>query len=682
MSNILYELNPYEKYCYNICTHGDFLVLVTTIIESQSENLLTEELVKKACVYLQNRHPTLRSYVERQHDKVYIKLLEDNYENKINLKWLDLTNKTVTRDELTRIAEQENSELFDLSSQKDLLWRLQIVSFKENEKLKYMVNLTMGFFATDGFNMCALNIELINVLNSLLTGQQCKEMFEKFDKTEDLYELSEKSHLVKENNFKVIEQRRTSPLPKLLLSEKLKTNNEKGFKLDFLKLDEETTKNILKISKQNAVKMTGFFYMVSLYALRDLYGKYEIEFPSDVLIGLAASLRIRYNPVLDFSPCRTHICNFETLLEDCEFKNFWHDARMLNELIRKETDLENGVLFTVTHDYEGLNEFNEYFLSDKSKEDILNYGSHHSTLDFAYSNLGPYVNDNVSVVQGPLCIKEIYCSDSLQTEPAISISIIHHVIFWRGEIMFQFGANKSKIDSDKMNEYIENFKKRVEQLSMLNMTNTINSDSILWESQYLVSQNGIFIFNMQNDGNFVLYNFTSALWSSGSFNPGKEPYFMKIQADGNLVIFDKNRIAFWATNYTVKGHPPYRLILQNTGKAVIYDYNQTKNLFKILKDVYILDPVMPSFLKNNESQLSPVEANKSRLVTKCRWVVEVTNSFLKRSFRDNKSISKTELNHALVDYKIIAALINKYFKFLFPDIDNIELARKMKSKIS
>ena len=27
------------------------------------------------------------------------------------------------------------------------------------------------------------------------------------------------------------------------------------------------------------------------------------------------------------------------------------------------------------------------------------------------------------------------------------------------------------------------------------------------------------------------------------------------------------------------------------------------------------------------------EANKSRLVTKCRWVVEVCNTFLKKSFK-------------------------------------------------
>ncbi|CAF0791191.1 unnamed protein product [Brachionus calyciflorus] len=64
------------------------------------------------------------------------------------------------------------------------------------------------------------------------------------------------------------------------------------------------------------------------------------------------------------------------------------------------------------------------------------------------------------------------------------------------------------------------------------------------------------------------------------------------------------------------------------------------------------------------------------------WVVEVKNSFLKRSFRAIESISNAELNHTLVDYKIAAALINKYFKFVFSYNENIEIARKMKLKIS
>ncbi len=42
---------------------------------------------------------------------------------------------------------------------------------------------------------------------------------------------------------------------------------------------------------------------------------------------------------------------------------------------------------------------------------------------------------------------------------------------------------------------------------------------------------------------------------------------------------------------------------------------------------------MPALLSENEDQLSTQEANDTRVfVTKLRWVVEVTNSFLKNSF--------------------------------------------------
>ena len=45
---------------------------------------------------------------------------------------------------------------------------------------------------------------------------------------------------------------------------------------------------------------------------------------------------------------------------------------------------------------------------------------------------------------------------------------------------------------------------------------------------------------------------------------------------------------------------------------------------------YKLNTKMPSLIKNGENQLTTEEANKSRCVTKCRWVVEVINSFSKR----------------------------------------------------
>lgn len=42
---------------------------------------------------------------------------------------------------------------------------------------------------------------------------------------------------------------------------------------------------------------------------------------------------------------------------------------------------------------------------------------------------------------------------------------------------------------------------------------------------------------------------------------------------------------------------------------------------------------VPSSLQQGESQLSTLEANKSRIVTICRWVVEVVNGRFKRDFK-------------------------------------------------
>ena len=67
----------------------------------------------------------------------------------------------------------------------------------------------------------------------------------------------------------------------------------------------------------------------------------------------------------------------------------------------------------------------------------------------------------------------------------------------------------------------------------------------------------------------------------------------------------------------------------------------------------------PSFLQRGQSQLDDREANKSRLVTKVRWVVEVVNSRLKRwAFLGN--VVPLACLDDLEDYiLIVAALCNK-----------------------
>ncbi|XP_075990360.1 uncharacterized protein LOC142986011 [Anticarsia gemmatalis] len=68
---------------------------------------------------------------------------------------------------------------------------------------------------------------------------------------------------------------------------------------------------------------------------------------------------------------------------------------------------------------------------------------------------------------------------------------------------------------------------------------------------------------------------------------------------------------------------------------------------------------MPPTKNRNETQLSTEEANKSRLVTMCRWVVEAINGRFKRDFKLFRyRIFNRAMTTTMTDYKIAAALIN------------------------
>ena len=61
---------------------------------------------------------------------------------------------------------------------------------------------------------------------------------------------------------------------------------------------------------------------------------------------------------------------------------------------------------------------------------------------------------------------------------------------------------------------------------------------------------------------------------------------------------------------------------------------------------------MPACVEKGQKQLTTLQANQSRMITKCCWVIEVINSFLKTSFRAldklrNKCLP-TELQHPLL----------------------------------
>ncbi|CAF1079292.1 unnamed protein product, partial [Brachionus calyciflorus] len=103
----------------------------------------------------------------------------------------------------------------------------------------------------------------------------------------------------------------------------------------------------------------------------------------------------------------------------------------------------------------------------------------------------------------------------------------------------------------------------------------------------------------------------------------------------------------------------------------------------ILEKEYKLQTKMPSFLSKKEKQFSTLDANRTRLVTKSRWVVEALNAFLRRSFKALSEVKNKSLPHILTDYKIAGAMENRFYRRLFSDNDNnFEIVTNMKKKVS
>jgi hypothetical protein len=114
----------------------------------------------------------------------------------------------------------------------------------------------------------------------------------------------------------------------------------------------------------------------------------------------------------------------------------------------------------------------------------------------------------------------------------------------------------------------------------------IQSQGDLHEDQFLRSVNGKWFAVMQEDGNFVIYSnkkgkpkpkFKSknATWSSNTHGKGKRHYKLRVQNDGNVVVYDGEEKPIWATDTWNKGKGPYTLVLQDDGNLVLYDSTST-----------------------------------------------------------------------------------------------------------
>ncbi|CAF1130716.1 unnamed protein product [Brachionus calyciflorus] len=255
---------------------------------------------------------------------------------------------------------------------------------------------------------------------------------------------------------------------KLILPDKFRSNKP-GYLLDLFKLDKELVDKIISKSKMNNIRLSGYFHTVTLYALRRLFIENDEPFPSSVPISFPVNLRFRLEPPVDLSACRffTAPCECSTEREKFgKYENFWEDAKYVHDKIQEHSNPETGNIFNLTHE-KSLEVFNQICrLTGTSKKTLklINF-LHPTNCDLCVSNLGRFVSDSYKEFDGKFSIHEIYCSDLLTSIPRISSSIIMHIIFWRGEIMFQTGANNYYFD--------EKYFKRLSELILLVINETL-----------------------------------------------------------------------------------------------------------------------------------------------------------------------------------------------------------------
>ncbi|KAJ5481789.1 hypothetical protein N7475_000601 [Penicillium sp. IBT 31633x] len=97
-------------------------------------------------------------------------------------------------------------------------------------------------------------------------------------------------------------------------------------------------------------------------------------------------------------------------------------------------------------------------------------------------------------------------------------------------------------------------------------------DATMYEGDYLQSENSLYRFTLQGDGNVVLYApQNEVIWQSYTDGMGNHPYRIVAQSDGNVVQYDKHNSpehALWRTGTNGLGGEV--LILQDDGNLVLY----------------------------------------------------------------------------------------------------------------
>ncbi|WP_169727332.1 LysM peptidoglycan-binding domain-containing protein [Segniliparus rugosus] len=96
------------------------------------------------------------------------------------------------------------------------------------------------------------------------------------------------------------------------------------------------------------------------------------------------------------------------------------------------------------------------------------------------------------------------------------------------------------------------------------MVATLQAGQSLAKGQSLSSDNGVFTLTLQDDGNLVLAEGSTPVWSTQTNGTGASR--LEVQTDGNVVLYTDSNESKWATGTSGQ----VRLELQNDRNLVVY----------------------------------------------------------------------------------------------------------------
>ena len=104
----------------------------------------------------------------------------------------------------------------------------------------------------------------------------------------------------------------------------------------------------------------------------------------------------------------------------------------------------------------------------------------------------------------------------------------------------------------------------------------LQNKEVLQNNQDVVSRNGRYHLRMQSDGNLVLYQKDRPLWASNTKGKGVGPFRLVVQSDNNLVVYDNNAKVVWANNVYIGNDGQHWdkqgfASLKDDGNFVVYD---------------------------------------------------------------------------------------------------------------